>query len=366
MLENLYYVAEFSLPNNTAYTIHVVKMLNALNEKLGTCELIIPYKDNKYNYNNLKKNFFLRKKKFLIKSIFQKKYRLTFLLRIIFAFKAALYIKKNQNIITRSIMTSFFLILLKKKHFLEIHHEFYGLSKFLFINLNNINSKYIIIIIFISKSLKNFYKNITKKGIVMPDAVDKNFFKKKKIKNIIKSIYYIGSFYKGRGIELIIEIAKILKKINFFLYGLRNSEIGNFKNIPKNVKIFKFVEYSKVPRLLQKSDLLLIPHSLNYVGISSNKKSIDIRKYTSPLKMFEYLASGTPLMASNLPVLKEILRNKYNSIIVKDNNPYNWANEIIKLQSNIKLKKIISENAIKTANKNTWNIRAKKILKYFN
>ena len=81
--------------------------------------------------------------------------------------------------------------------------------------------------------------------------------------------------------------------------------------------------------------------------------------------MFEYLASGTPLMASNLPVLKEILRNKYNSIIVKDNNPYNWANEIIKLQSNIKLKKIISKNAIKTANKNTWNIRAKKILKYF-
>jgi casein kinase I family protein HRR25 len=47
MLKSLYYVAEFFLPNNKAYTIHVVKMLNALNEKLGTCELIIPYKDNK-------------------------------------------------------------------------------------------------------------------------------------------------------------------------------------------------------------------------------------------------------------------------------------------------------------------------------
>ena len=81
--------------------------------------------------------------------------------------------------------------------------------------------------------------------------------------------------------------------------------------------------------------------------------------------MFEYLASGTTLMASNLPVLKEILKDKHNSIIVNDNNPYNWASEIIKLQSNIKLRKIISTNAIKTASKNTWNIRAKKILKYF-
>ena len=366
MLKSLYYVAEFFLPNNKAYTIHVVKMLNALNENLSTCELVIPYKDNNYNYNDLKKNFCLKKKEFFIKSIFNKKYQLTFLLRIIFAFKAAIYIRTNRNVITRSIMTSFFLILFKKKHILEIHHEFHGLSKFLFINLNAINSRYIIKIIFISKSLKNFYKNNTQKSTAIPDAVDIQFFKKNQINNKIKNIYYIGSFYKGRGIELIIEIAKILKKINFILYGLRNNEISNFKNIPTNIKMFKFIKYSKVPKLLHKADLLLMPYSLDYVGISSNRKSINIGNYTSPLKMFEYLASGTPLMASNLPVLKEILKNEHNSIIVKDNNPYNWADKIIKLQSNIKLREIISKNGIDTASKNTWDIRAKKILKYFN
>jgi len=188
MLKNLYYVAEFSLPNNKAYTIHVVKMLNALNENLSTCELIIPYNDNKYSYSNLKEIFCLKKKKFIIKSIFHKKYQLTFLLRIIFAFKAALYIKTNKNIITRSIMTSFFLVLFKKKHILEIHHELHGLSKFLFINLNTINSIYIMKIIFISKSLKNFYKNKTENSIAIPDAVDMHFFKKNKIKNKIKNI----------------------------------------------------------------------------------------------------------------------------------------------------------------------------------
>ena len=65
MLKNLCYVAEFSLPNNKAYTIHVIKMLNALNEHFRSCELIIPYKDNKYEYSHLAKNFLLKKKKIL-------------------------------------------------------------------------------------------------------------------------------------------------------------------------------------------------------------------------------------------------------------------------------------------------------------
>jgi glycosyltransferase involved in cell wall biosynthesis len=363
MLKNLYYVAEFSLPNNKAYTIHVLKMLNALNGNLDSCELIIPYKDKKNDYNYLAKSFLLKKKTFSIKSIFNKNYQLTFLLRLIFSFKAALYVKKDSAVLTRSIITSFFLIIFKKKHILEIHHEFCGFSKFLFINLNFINSKYIRKLICISKALKNFYANKTKNTVIMADAADMEFYKIKKIKKKTKNIYYIGSFYIGRGIELIIEIAKILKKFNFILYGLRDNDINNFKNLPKNIKIFNFVEHSKIPSILHKADLVLMPYSLDYIGIASNKNSINTAKYASPLKMFEYLASGTPLMASNLPVLKEILKNNYNSIIVKNNNPSNWANEIIKLT--FKLKKIISKNAIKTASKNTWNIRAEKILKYF-
>lgn len=365
MVKNLYYVAEFSLPCNRAYTIHVAKMLNALNKYSNYCELIIPYKNNKFNYRHLAKNFLLKKKIFHIKSIFNNKFQLTFFHKIIFSIRTALYIKRDNNIITRSILTSFFLILLKKKHILEFHHEFYGISKFIFINLNFLNSKYIKKIICISKSLKNFYNKKTKNIIVLPDGVDIEFYKKNKVRKKIKNIYYVGSFYIGRGIELIIEIAKILKNINFILYGLRNNDTINYKQFPKNIKIFKFVEHSKIPTLLNKADLVLMPYSLNYIGIGSNKSNINTAKYASPLKMFEYLASGTPLMSSNLKVLKEILKNKYNSIIVKDNDPYSWAYEIKKLQVNYKIRKIISKNAIKTAKANTWSIRAKKILKYF-
>ena len=77
--------------------------------------------------------------------------------------------------------------------------------------------------------------------------------------------------------------------------------------------------------------------------------------------MFEYLSTGIPIMSSNLPVLKEILQNKKNCIFVKSNKTKDWINNLEYLNQNYKLRKIISKNAILTANKNTWLKRANKI-----
>ena len=57
-----------------------------------------------------------------------------------------------------------------------------------------------------------------------------------------------------------------------------------------------------------------MPYSLSHIGIASIKNNINTAKYASPLKMFEYLASGTPLMASNLKVLKEILEEEIKEL----------------------------------------------------
>ena len=38
----------------------------------------------------------------------------------------------------------------------------------------------------------------------------------------------------------------------------------------------------------------------------------------SPLKLFEYLASGTPILCSNIKVLREVLKNQYNSILINN------------------------------------------------
>lgn len=359
------YIADFILPTNRAYAIHVFKMLDAFSDHGSKSQLIIPYYDKK----KLKKtiNFFDLKslKSIKINRIFKKKISLNFISRIFFGYKIAKQIKNFDAdclIITRSLMASVFLTIFKIKHFLEIHQEIRGLTKFILINMNLINSKFIIRNIFVSKSLANFYKKKVYRFKILHDGVDISKFKRKKIKKV-KKISYVGSFYKGRGINLIIEVAKELKDFDFFLYGKRNEK---FNKLPKNIYLKPFVKQSKIPNILNKSDLLLLPYS-SKVHISTDSKSPDNSKFMSPLKLFESLASGTPVLCSNIKVLREILKNDYNSILInrfEDKNE--WINKIKKISNNLKKLRKISKNALITSKKYTWFKRSKIFINIYN
>ena len=179
------YIADFILPTNRAYAIHVFKMLDAFSDHNIKSKLFIPYFKKK-NFKNSLKFFDLKNSKQIsINRIFEKSINSNFLIRFIFGYKVAKIIKTqntNNLIITRSLIASVFLSLFKIEHFLEIHQEIKGLTKFFLINLNFINSKFIIKNIFISKSLANFYKYKTQKYKVLHDGVDLTKFKKKKLK----------------------------------------------------------------------------------------------------------------------------------------------------------------------------------------
>ena len=60
--KKIIYIADFSLPNKSAYTLHVLKICDAFGEfTKKSVELLIPYSDSKYKKNNLKKDFLLKK-----------------------------------------------------------------------------------------------------------------------------------------------------------------------------------------------------------------------------------------------------------------------------------------------------------------
>ena len=282
-----------------------------------------------------------------------------FIYRIFFSIKTS-YNLKNNNInliITRSILTSFFLSLFKIHHLLEIHSEMSGLTKILMINLNFINSKYIKKIIFISKSLRKIFNIENKKKIIiLHDAVDiKNFSQKKKT-NKIKNLTYTGSFHKGKGVELIIQLANKFSNLTFNLYG---EPLNKSYNVPKNVRIHGYINYNKVPSKLLDSDLLLLPSSKIQYG---RAKNINISNYNSPLKLFEYLAAGRVIVSSKRDGISEILKHNYNSIIVNGFEVKDWEKSIHDIiNSKYKLNKI-RINSIKTAKNFTWEKRAKMII----
>ena len=352
------YIAETSLTNKSAYSHHVIKMCDAFGQKNCNLILVVPHEKNNLTFKKIKNNFLLNSKKpFLIKSILNSKID-NFFTRFKFAIKTSIFAKsqKPNLIVTRSLLSSFCLSILKTPHFLEIHNEIKSFSKFLFLDLNYINSKYIKKVILISNSLKKKFDISKNKILILHDGVDnKNFKKFNKIKKI-RTATYVGSFYKGRGIEIITNLAKKFKMINFKLYGQKKKINNKFKNI----SFFNHIAYNKVPAILAKSDVLLMPYA-NKVFVKA--KNLNTANYCSPLKMFDYLAAGKIILSSKLDGICEVLKHKKNAIIIKEYTLNEWSetfNDLLKHKYNL-IK--IQNGSIKTAKQYSWNQRVLKIMK---
>ena len=69
-------------------------------------------------------------------------------------------------------------------------------------------------------------------------------------------------------------------------------------------------------------DVLLMPYTKE-ATFSGNYGNII--NFMSPMKMFDYLASGKLIISSDIPVLREILKHQYNAILIKNHeNIFEW------------------------------------------
>ena len=172
---------------------------------------------------------------------------------------------------------------------------------------------------------------------------------------------YFGSLYKSRGIDLILKLSKIDKKNKYFLYGdLNQVSKSKLKIISNNLNLENHIPYKDISKVLNKMDILLIPY-VSSITVSGNVG--DITKYTSPLKLFDYLCAGKIIICSDYDVLKEIIQNKKNAIFIKNyKNPYSWKNEIIKLKNQSSKQLIMSRNNYLLSKKFSIKQRAKLIL----
>ena len=186
-------------------------------------------------------------------------------------------------------------------------------------------------------------------------------FKKYKRLNKNLKIGYFGSIYKSRGIDILIKLSNEDKNNDYYIYGGSKKEIKNLntKYSSKNLYFHNYIPYSKIRRKLENVDICLLPYT-NKITVSGNVG--DISKYTSPLKIFDYMITGKLIICSNIKVIKEVLKHDVNSILVKKkNNHIAWLKEIKKIKSNIKKFNNLRFNAYKFANREDFIWRAKKI-----
>lgn len=107
-------------------------------------------------------------------------------------------------------------------------------------------------------------------------------------------------------------------------------------------------------------DILLMPYQKS---VSVSLKSVNTASWMSPIKMFEYMSVGVPIISSDLQVLREVLVDRHNSLLVKPDEIIEWLNALNLLIKDKNLAASIGSNAYKEfINKYTWEIRAKKML----
>ena len=118
--------------------------------------------------------------------------------------------------------------------------------------------------------------------------------------------------------------------------------------------------YSKIKNELRKIDICILPYS-NKITVSGDVG--DISKYTSPLKIFDYMKTGKLIICSNLQVIREVLVHNKNALLINKYEDLNeWLNHIKKIKNNIKKFNEIRLNAFIFANKFDSRWRAEKIL----
>ena len=177
-------------------------------------------------------------------------------------------------------------------------------------------------------------------------------FTKKNFSNITK-VYYIGNFYEWKGIDFLIET---FNKINFPLKIIGDGKRREIleKKAGKNIEFLGFKSQEQIEKILKNSKLTIIPN------IESSQTN-----FTAPLKLYEYMATSNIVLASDLPTIKEIIKNGVNGFLFKRGDKKDFINKLNYILSLSKEQlSEISKNAYETAKKFTWENRAQKILKF--
>ena len=360
------YLFNTSTPSSSPGSIQVVNTCDAIASYGHKIVLITP---NTGKNISLKKFYGIQNKIKLVKIKWFKEFPLgmSYYLYSAASILNGLFLK-TEIFITRNFFTLFILNLLKKKVIIEVHHDLENegrLVKFLYRNFDIFDNQNIIKIIAITNSVKSYlihnFKIDKKKIEIIPSASSLKFKFKKLKKKYRYNIGYFGSLDKSKGSNFIISLSKKDKKNKYYIYGGKPEEVQKLKkNISNNLKINPSIPYSKIKSYLSKMDILLIPsntkklRSLGGVG--------NIAKFTSPLKLFDYLASGKLILASNLKVFREILKDEKNCIIVNKMDENNWKNKINKIKFKLSKVNKIKKNAYNLSKEYTYLKRAKKIL----
>lgn len=175
-------------------------------------------------------------------------------------------------------------------------------------------------------------------------------------------IGYVGSLYPGRGIELILALAARLPNLCFDVIGGSEADLARWRaELPSNAHLHGFVAPGELAARYASLDVVLMPYARS--GVGGPLAKVDTSRWCSPMKMFEYMASGAPIISSDLPVLQEVLRHDENALIAPAAEVAAWQRAIERLMAEPATRARLAAQALQDLRAHyTWPARAAAVL----
>lgn len=221
-------------------------------------------------------------------------------------------------------------------------------------------------VVVISKAIGEAYIVIgvpRKKIIIAPDGVDLDAFAHPETKEAARIrlgfptdsyiAFYAGRLDSWKGIDTLLEASRFLSGVIVVIIGGETTQVSTLQKKYPDVRFLGPRPYLELADNQAVADVLVLPNT--------GKSEVSMY-YTSPLKLFTYMASGVPIVTSDTPATREILDGSDAYFFTPD-DPASLAEEIKNALAHTEDSKQKAQNSLEKVKGYTWDKRAGKILK---
>jgi glycosyltransferase involved in cell wall biosynthesis len=170
---------------------------------------------------------------------------------------------------------------------------------------------------------------------------------------------YAGRLSPRRGADTLLRAVALVPNVRALVVGgaARETDLARLEGLARDLRIKSRVTFTglvppgEVPLRLARADVLVLPTT----------RRADNSSRTSPLALYEYLAAGRPIVASDLPALREVLTDGATALLVDPDSPTAFAGAIERLIADRRLAEALARRAFEAAGAYSWEERARRL-----
>lgn len=172
-------------------------------------------------------------------------------------------------------------------------------------------------------------------------------------------VAYAGHLYAWKGVDVLLEALARLPGARGLIVGghVEEPDLARVKALADRLAIADRVTFTgmvdpgRVADLLSQADVLALPNPASAIST----------RFTSPLKLFEYMAAGRPIVASDLPSIREVLEHEVHALLVAPGDAAAMARAIARLLADPALASRLAHAALERVPEYSWDRRAERL-----